>query len=37
MTAMEQQAAAGGRLRSAAILVDQASRLVRSIAQPSLV
>ena len=37
MTAMEQQAAAGDRLRSAAILVDQASRLVRSIAQPSLV
>ena len=37
MTAMEQQAAAGDRLRSAAIFVDQASRLVRSIAQPSLV
>ena len=37
MTAMERQAAAGDRLRSAAILVDQASRLVRSIAQPSLV
>ena len=37
MTSVEQQAAAGERLRSAAILVDQASRLVRSIAQPSLV
>ena len=37
MTAMEQRAAAGERLRSAAILVDQANRLVRSIAQPSLV
>ena len=37
MTAMEQRAAVGERLRSAVILVDQASRLVRSIAQPSLV
>ena len=37
MTAMEQQVAAGRRLRSAAVLVDRASRLVRSIALPSLV
>jgi len=37
MTAMEQRAAVGDRLRSAAILVDRASHWVRLIAEPSLV
>ena len=37
MTAIEQQAAAGDRLRSMAVLVDRANRFVRFIAQPSLV
>jgi putative oxidoreductase len=34
---MEQQATAGERLSSAAVLVDRGNRLVRFIAQPSLV
>jgi putative oxidoreductase len=34
---MEQQATAEDRFRSAAVLVDRANRLVRFIAQPSLV
>ena len=37
MTAIEQQAAAGDRRRSMAVLVDRANRFVRFIAQPSLV
>ena len=37
MTAIEQRATVGDRLRSAAILVDRASHWVRLIAQPSLV
>jgi putative oxidoreductase len=37
MTAMEHEAAAVDRLRPAAVLVDRANRLVRFIAQPSLV
>ena len=37
MTAMEQQAAVGDRLRPVAVLVDRASHWVRFIAQPSLV
>jgi len=37
MTAMEQQAVVGDRLRSVAVLVDRASHWVRFIAQPSFV
>ena len=37
MTAMEQQATAEDRFRSATVLVDRASHWVRLIAQPSLV